>query len=58
MTPGEGQNVNELVMIEGIRLWIQAAEIGFPCRVAGLSLRDGVTSSDIRGGLGVEPLFL
>ncbi|TWW71137.1 hypothetical protein D4764_17G0006200 [Takifugu flavidus] len=43
------------VMTERTRSRIQAAEISFLCRVAGLSLR--VRSSDIREGLGVEPLL-
>ncbi|KAL3043760.1 hypothetical protein OYC64_003589 [Pagothenia borchgrevinki] len=37
---------------------IQAAEMGFLRRVAGVSLRDKVRSSVIREGLGVEPLLL
>nr|XP_054604946.1 uncharacterized protein LOC129166520 [Nothobranchius furzeri] len=46
------------VMTERTRLRIQAAEMSFLCRVAGLSLRDRVRTSDIRERLGVEPLFL
>ncbi|TWW73202.1 hypothetical protein D4764_15G0005960 [Takifugu flavidus] len=46
------------VMTERTRLQIQAAEMSFLPRVAGLSLRDRVRSSDIREGLGVEPLLL
>ncbi|TWW74357.1 hypothetical protein D4764_14G0003580 [Takifugu flavidus] len=46
------------VMTERTRLRIQAAEMSFLRRVAGLSLRDRVRSSDIREGLGVEPLLL
>uniref|UniRef100_A0A3B5B951 Carbonyl reductase [NADPH] 1-like n=1 Tax=Stegastes partitus TaxID=144197 RepID=A0A3B5B951_9TELE len=37
---------------------IQAAEMSFLCRVAGLSLKDRVRSSDIQRELGVEPLLL
>ncbi|TWW58244.1 hypothetical protein D4764_07G0009630 [Takifugu flavidus] len=43
---------------ERTRSLIQAAELSFLRRVAGLSLRDKVRSSDIREGLGVEPLLL
>ncbi|KAL3045558.1 hypothetical protein OYC64_013764 [Pagothenia borchgrevinki] len=46
------------VMTERTRLRIQAAEMGFLRRVAGVSLRDKVRSSVIREGLGVEPLLL
>ncbi|XP_057696067.1 uncharacterized protein LOC130918404 [Corythoichthys intestinalis] len=46
------------VMTERTRLRIQAAEMSFLRRVAGLSLRDRVRSSVIREGLGVEPLLL
>ncbi|TWW77709.1 hypothetical protein D4764_12G0010990 [Takifugu flavidus] len=46
------------VMTERTRSRIQAAEMSFLQRVAGLSLRDKVRSSDIREGLGVEPLLL
>ncbi|TWW67388.1 hypothetical protein D4764_02G0004290 [Takifugu flavidus] len=46
------------VMTERMRSWIQAAEMSFLRRVAGLSLRDRVRSSDIREELGVEPLLL
>ncbi|TWW81724.1 hypothetical protein D4764_01G0015390 [Takifugu flavidus] len=45
------------VMTERMRSRIQAAEMSFLRRVAGLSLRDRVRSSDIREGLGVEPLL-
>ncbi|TWW73171.1 hypothetical protein D4764_15G0005650 [Takifugu flavidus] len=40
------------------RLRIQAAEMSFLPREAGLRIRDRVRSSDIREGLGVEPLLL
>ncbi|TWW69272.1 hypothetical protein D4764_18G0000780 [Takifugu flavidus] len=46
------------VMTERTRSRIQAAEMSFLRRVAGPSLRDRVRSSDIREGLGVEPLLL
>ena len=46
------------VMTERTRSRIQAAEMGFLRRVAGVSLRDRVRSSVIREGLGVEPLLL
>ena len=46
------------VMTERMRLRVQVAEMGFLRRVAGVSLRDGVISSTIREGLGVEPLLL
>nr|XP_054589577.1 uncharacterized protein LOC129153652 isoform X2 [Nothobranchius furzeri] len=46
------------VVTERTRSRIQAAEMSFLRRVAGLSLRDRVRSSDIREGLGVEPLLL
>ncbi|TWW62708.1 hypothetical protein D4764_04G0013550 [Takifugu flavidus] len=46
------------VMTERTRSWIQAAEMSFLCRVAGLSLRNRVRSLDIREGLGVELLLL
>ncbi|PWA15004.1 hypothetical protein CCH79_00008845, partial [Gambusia affinis] len=46
------------VMTEKTRSRIQAAEMGFLRRVAGLFLRDRVRSSDIREGLRVEPLLL
>ena len=46
------------VMTERTRLRIQAAEMGFLRKVAGVSLRDRVRSSVIREGLGVEPLLL
>jgi len=41
-----------------MRLRIQAAKMSFLRRVAGLSLRDRVRSSDIRRKLGVELLLL
>ncbi|KAI3377011.1 hypothetical protein L3Q82_000237 [Scortum barcoo] len=41
-----------------MRLWIQASEMSFLHRVAGLSLRDNVRSSDIWRKLRVEPLLL
>ena len=43
---------------ERTRSRIQAAKMGFLCRVSGLSLRDRVRSSIIWEGLGVEPLLL
>ncbi|TWW78062.1 R2DM Retrovirus-related Pol polyprotein from type II retrotransposable element [Takifugu flavidus] len=46
------------VMTERTRSQIQAAEMSFLRRVAGLNLRDRVRSSDIREELGVEPLLL
>ena len=46
------------VMTERMRSRIQAAEMSFLRRVAGLSLRDRVRSSDIRERLRVEPLLL
>ncbi|MDF4350667.1 hypothetical protein P3435_23365 [Vibrio parahaemolyticus] len=46
------------VVTERTRLRVQAAEVSFLRRVAGLSLRDRVRSLDIREGLGVEPLLL
>uniref|UniRef100_A0A8C6MJS2 Reverse transcriptase domain-containing protein n=1 Tax=Nothobranchius furzeri TaxID=105023 RepID=A0A8C6MJS2_NOTFU len=46
------------VVTKRTRLRIQAAEMSFPRRVAGLSLRDRVRSSVIREGLGVDPLLL
>ena len=46
------------VMTERTRSRIQAAEMRFLRRVSGVSLRDRVRSSDIREGLGVEPLVL
>ena len=52
-------NGHELwVVTERTRSRIQAAEMSFLRRVAGLSLRDKVRSSDIRRELGVEPLLL
>ena len=46
------------VMTESIRSRIQADEISFLRRMAGISLRDRVRSSVIRERLGVEPLLL
>ncbi len=46
------------VVTERMRLWIQAAKMSFLCKVAGLSLSDGVRSLDIRRELRVEPLLL
>ena len=46
------------VMTERTRSQIQAAEMRFLRRVAGVSLRDRVRSTVIREGLGVEPLLL
>ena len=46
------------VMTESIRSRVQAAEMGFLRRVAGISLRDRVRSSITRERLGVEPLLL
>jgi len=46
------------VVTERLRLRIQAAEMSYLSRVAALSLRDRVRSSDIRRELGVEPLLL
>ena len=46
------------VVTERTRSRIQAAEMSFLRRVAGLSLRDRVRSSAIREELGVEPLLL
>ncbi|KAK0135552.1 hypothetical protein N1851_028597 [Merluccius polli] len=40
------------------RTWVQAAEMSFLHRVAGLSLRDRVRSSVIQEELGVDPLLL
>ncbi|TWW81747.1 hypothetical protein D4764_01G0015620 [Takifugu flavidus] len=45
------------VMTERTRSRVQATEMSFLRRVAGLSLRDRVRSSAIREGLGVEPLL-
>ncbi|TWW71176.1 hypothetical protein D4764_17G0006590 [Takifugu flavidus] len=45
-------------MTERTRSRVQAAEMSFLRRVAGLSLRDRVRSSAIREDLGVEPLLL
>ena len=46
------------VVTERTRSRVQAAEMSFLRRVAGLSLRDRVRSSVIRERLGVEPLLL
>nr|XP_054599772.1 uncharacterized protein LOC129164266 [Nothobranchius furzeri] len=46
------------VVTDRMRSRIQAAEMSFLRRVAGLSLRDRVRSSVIREGLGVDPLLL
>ncbi|TWW68233.1 hypothetical protein D4764_19G0000310 [Takifugu flavidus] len=46
------------IMTERTRSRVQAAEMSFLRRVAGLSLRDRVRSSAIREELGVEPLLL
>ncbi|TWW55949.1 hypothetical protein D4764_09G0009990 [Takifugu flavidus] len=46
------------VMTERTRSRVQAAEMSFLRRVAGLSLRDRARSSAIREELGVEPLLL
>jgi len=46
---------HELWVTETMRSRIQAADMSFLCRVAGLSVRDRVRSSDIRRELGVEP---
>uniref|UniRef100_A0A8C6LRX0 Reverse transcriptase domain-containing protein n=1 Tax=Nothobranchius furzeri TaxID=105023 RepID=A0A8C6LRX0_NOTFU len=46
------------VVTERTRSRIQAAEMSFLRRVAGLSLRDRVRSSVIQEGLGVDPLVL
>ena len=46
------------VMTKRTRSRIQAAEMGFLRRVAGVSLRDRVRISAIQEGLGVEPLIL
>ncbi|KAK0135736.1 Craniofacial development protein 2 [Merluccius polli] len=46
------------VMTERTRSRVQAAEMSFIRRVAGLSLRDRVRSSVIREELGVDPLLL
>ena len=46
------------VVTKRMRLWIQAAEMGFLRRVAGLSLRDGVRSSVIWERVKVELLLL
>ncbi|TWW62062.1 hypothetical protein D4764_04G0007090 [Takifugu flavidus] len=46
------------VMTERTRSRVQAAEMSFLRRVAGLSLRDRVRSSAIREELGVQPLLL
>lgn len=46
----------ELCVTEKRRLWFLAAEVGFLCCVARLSLRAGVRSSSIQEELGVELL--
>ena len=46
------------VVTERTRSQVQAAEISFLHRVAGLSLRERVRSSVIREELGVDPLLL
>ncbi|XP_049899777.1 uncharacterized protein LOC126389867 [Epinephelus moara] len=46
------------VVTERMRSRVQAAEMSFLRRAAGLSFRDRVRSSDIREGLRVEPLLL
>ncbi|TWW67330.1 hypothetical protein D4764_02G0003710 [Takifugu flavidus] len=46
------------VMTERTRSRVQAAEMSFLRRVAGLSLRDRARSSAIREELGIEPLLL
>ena len=46
------------VITERMRSWLQAAEMSFLRRVAGVSLRNRVRSSAIWEGLGVEPLLL
>jgi hypothetical protein len=46
------------VMIEKIRSRIQSAEMRFLRRVAGLTLRDKIRSSNIRETLQIEPLLL
>ena len=48
---------HEGVTIERSRSRIQAAEMGFLRRVAGISFRDRVRSSVIQERLGVEPLL-
>ena len=45
-------------MIERMRLWIQAAEMSFLCRVAVYTLLDRVRSSVIREELKVDLLLL
>ncbi|KAK0134946.1 LINE-1 reverse transcriptase [Merluccius polli] len=52
------QSIYLWVMTERTRLRVQAAEMSFLRRVAGLSLRDRVRSSVIREELGVDPLLL
>lgn len=47
-----------LVMSERMRSWVQAAEMRFLCRVAGLSHRDRVRSLVIWGKIRVESLLL
>ena len=46
------------VVTQRTRSWVQAAEMSFLHRVAGLSLRDRVRSSVIWEELGVDPLLL
>ena len=46
------------VVTQRTRWRVQAAEMSFLRRVAGLSLRDRVRSSVIQGELGVDPLLL
>ena len=46
------------VVTQRTRSWIEAAEMSFLCRVAGLSLRDRGRSSDIQRELRVELLIL
>lgn len=46
------------VMSERVRSRIQAAEMRFLRRAAGLTLRDRIRSSDIRESLRIEPLLL
>jgi len=45
------------VVTKRMRLWIQAFEMSFLRRLAGLSLRDRVRSSDIRREFGPEMLL-
>ena len=46
------------MITERTRLWVQAAEMGFLRRVAGIFLWDRVRSSAIREELVLEPLLL